>query len=53
MNIYPVGSEFFHADRQTHRWTDRQTGGHSKADIHFRKIAHVPKNGKDVSYCLR
>jgi len=24
--------ELFHAGRQTHRWTDRQTGGHNKAD---------------------
>jgi len=23
MNIYPVGTELFHADRQTHTWRSR------------------------------
>jgi len=53
MNIYPVGSELFHAGRQTHRWTDRQTGGHNKAGSLFCKIANLLKTGKDISYCLR
>jgi len=53
MNIYPVGSQLFHAGIQTERWTDRQTGGHNKAEVVFRKIVNVPKNGKDVPYCWR
>ena len=35
MNIGPVGPTFFHADRQTDGWTDRQTYRYDEANGHF------------------
>ena len=40
MKICPVGAEFFHADRQPNRRTDR----HDEANSWFRNFANAPKN---------
>jgi hypothetical protein len=46
MKIYPLGSELFHAGRQTHGWTDKKVDV-TKLIVVLSKPVNVPKNGKD------
>jgi len=39
MKIRSVGAKYFHADRQTERWTDM-----TKLIVAFRNCANAPKN---------
>jgi len=47
MKIRPVGAELFHADGQTDRWKDGQTGV-TKLIVSFRNFAKAPK----INACL-
>jgi len=45
MKMYSVGAEFIHADRQTHRRTDRQTDM-TKLRVAFRNFVKAPKKNR-------